>query len=501
MQLHRRSLWSLFLVFILCWLVLTCGQPAFAADSDDLIFVPRQAQSVLKLNQRPGSDLLRFFWERFWTSQLAHWGWSWSEINAWVGEGVTVAQLPCPEVCQTPRQLWILPLKRPEAATAFLETYWQAHPFEAQVYQNISLQVGKDLVTARLGDRLLLASDVETMIASLGSAVTEDGNLAGLAFYQQARPQLEAQSTALYYANLQSLSLENRDLAPTYDRLLVAMKAQNKELHLQALLHRIGDPTLISAPLDLEFLRAQEPMPTLVIAGSHLPEGYSQLTEALADYRFGKTPQGDDIASRLLRDLTADIPVDLTTQIFPLARDRFSLTLWHQADEQWQWAWQTRNTPETPTLLRQLEDLARANGYEVNRLVLNQEAVTAWVKLVLAPQTSEGVVSDVAAAYKQQGDRLLLASSLSVLSPGRNKNKKGAWLPQSLLRQQQGVHGLVYAHWPQLFAPLSQRWPLLQYLNGVSGGGLERLQSITLVNYGVRDRLQHLELILSSKKD
>ncbi|QEQ00442.1 DUF3352 domain-containing protein [Thermosynechococcus sp. CL-1] len=499
MQPHHRSLWSSFLVFILCWWVLTCGQPASAADSDDLIFVPRQAQSVLKLNQRPSSDPLRFFWERFWTSQLADWGWSWSEVSTWVGEGVTVAQFPCSEVCPSPRQLWILPLKRPDAATAFLETYWQSHPFEAQVYQNIPLQVGKDLVTARLGDRLLLAADVETMIASLGSAVTGDGNLAGLSFYQAARPQLDTQPTALYYVNLQSLSREDRELAPTYDRLLLAVKAQNNELHLETLLHRTSDPTLAADPLDLEFLRAQEPLPTVVVAGSHLPEGYSQLTEALADYRFGRTPQGDEIASQLLRDLTAEIPLDVTRQIFPLASDRFSLALWRQGDEQWQWWWQTRNTPEAATVLQQLDDLARANGYAVNRLVLNKEPVTAWVKLILDPQTSEGLVSDVAAAYEQRGDRLILASSLSVLSPSQHKNV--SWLPENLLRQRQGIRGLVYARWPQLFAPLSQRWPLLQYLNGISAGWLERLQSMTLVNYGVRDRLQHLELILSSKKD
>ncbi|MFN3679593.1 DUF3352 domain-containing protein [Thermosynechococcus sp.] len=499
MQLHQRSLWSSFLIFILCWLVLTCGQPALAANSDDLIFVPRQAQSVLKLNQRPSSDPLRFLWERFWTSQLAHWGWSWSEVSTWMGEGVTVAQFPCPEACPSPRQLWILPLKRPAAATTFLETYWQGHPFEAQVYQNITLQVGKDLVTARLGDRLLLASDVETMTASLGSAATADGNLAGLTFYQAARPQLEAQPTALYYANLQFLSSQERELTPTYDRLLLAVKAQNNELHLETLLHRTSDPTLATDPLDFEFLRFQDAMPALVVAGSHLSEGYSQLSEALADYRFGKTPQGKDIASQLLRDLTADLAVDLTTQIFPLAGDDFCFALWHAADDQWQWKWQTRHTPETSTLLLQLDDLARANGYEVNRLVLNKEPVTAWVKLILEPQTSEGLVSDVAAAYKQQGDRLILASSLSVLSP--SQNKKVSWLAESLLHQRQGIYGLIYAHWPQLFAPLSQRWPLLQYLNGISAGWLERLQSITLVNYGVRDRLQHLDLVLSSKKD
>ncbi|MFN4196140.1 MAG: DUF3352 domain-containing protein, partial [Thermosynechococcus sp.] len=286
---------------------------------------------------------------------------------------------------------------------------------------------------------------------------------------------------------------------PTYDRLLLAVKAQNNELHLETLLHRTSDPTLATDPLDFEFLPSQDAMPALVVAGSHLSEGYSQLSEALADYRFGKTPQGKDIAGQLLRDLTADLAVDLTTQIFPLASDRFSLALWYQADDQWQWWWQTHNTSEAATVLQQLDDLARANGYEVNRLVLNKEPVTAWVKLILEPQTSEGLVSDVAAAYKQQGDRLILASSLSVLSP--SQNKKVSWLPESLLRQRQEIHGLVYAHWPQLFAPLSQRWPLLQYLNGISAGWLERLQSITLVNYGVRDRLQHLDLILSSKKD
>ncbi|BAY53074.1 hypothetical protein NIES2134_118430 [Thermostichus vulcanus NIES-2134] len=497
MQPHHRSLWSSLLVFILCWLFLMCGQPAFAADNDDLSFVPRQAQSVLKLNQLPSSDPLHFLAEHFWTSQLAHWGWSWSDINSWVGEGVTFAQFPCPEACSSPRQLWILPLKRLEAATTFLETYWQRHPFESQVYQNIPLQVGKDLVTARLGNRLLLASDVETMIASLGAAVTGDGNLAGLTFYQVARPQLDAQPTALYYANLQSLSSEGRALAPTYDRLLLAVKAQNNQLHLQMLLHRTSDAPLTSDPLDLAFLRSQEPPPALVVAGSHLPEGYGQLTAALADYRFGKTPQGDDIVSQLLQDLTADIPVDLSSQIFPLASDRFSLALWTAADGQWQWWWQTPNTPEVATVLQQLDDLARANGYEVNRLVLNKEPVTAWVKLMLDPQTSEGLVSDVAAAYEQRGDRLILASSLSVFS--QNQNKKVSWLPESLLRQRQGIQGLVYARWPQLFAPLSQRWPLLQYLNGITAGWLERLQSITLVNYGVRDRLQHLELILSSK--
>ncbi|MFN4279830.1 DUF3352 domain-containing protein [Thermosynechococcus sp.] len=499
MQLHRRLLWSSFLAFILCWLVLTCGQPAFAADSDDLIFVPRQAQSVLKLYQRPSSDPLRFVWERFWASQLTNWGWSWSEINPWLGEGVTVAQFPCPEACPSPRQLWILPLKRPEGATAFLETYWQSHPFESQVYQNIPLQVGKDLVTARLGDRLLLTSDVETMTASLGSAVTADGNLAGLTFYQAARPQLNAQPTALYYANLQSLSNDNRELSPTYDRLLLAVTAQNTELHLETVLHRTSDPTFTADPLDLQLLRAQEPVPTLVVAGSQLPESYSQLTEALTDYRFGKTPQGGDIASQLLQDLMADVPVDLTRQIFPLASDRFSLALWRQADEHWQWWWQTRNTPETPTLLQQLDDLARANGYEVNRLVLNQEPVTAWVKLILDPQTSEGLVSDVAAAYEQRGDRLTLASSLSILSV--SQGRKVSWLPESLLKQRQGIYGVVYARWSELFAPLSQRWPLLQYLNGITAGWLERLQSITLVNYGMRDRLQHLELILVNKKD
>lgn len=502
MQQHHRSLASSFLVFILCWLVLTCGQPAFAADADDLIFVPRQAQSVLKLNHHPSSDPLRFLWESFWASQLAPWGWSWSEINGWVGEGVIVAQCPCPEglSCSSPRQLWILPLKRPESATAFLEAYWQQHPFETQIYQNIPLQVGQDLVTARVGDRLLLASDVETLTASLGSAATGDGNLAGLGFYQAARPQLTAQPTALYYANLQSLSSDDHEFAPTYDRLLLAVRAQNNELHLETVLHRTSDPTLVSDPLDLEFLRSQQPIPTVVVAGSHLPDGYAQLTEALADYRFGKTPQGNnDIASQLLRELTADLAVDLTTQIFPLASDRFILALWRQAEEQWQWWWRTRNTPETPTLLQQLDDLARAQGYEVNHLALNKEPVTAWVKLILDPKTSEGLVSDVAAAYEQAGDRLTLASSLSVLFP--SQGRKGSWLPESLIEQRQGIHGFVYGRWPELFAPLSQRWPLLQYLNGLTAGWLERLQTITLANYGVRDRLQHLELILSSKKD
>ncbi|MCI3280184.1 DUF3352 domain-containing protein [Synechococcus sp. PCC 6717] len=490
MQSRHRSNWFIVLLVSLCWFMLVC-EPAQAAVVDDMVLVPRYALSALRFHKRPTVEPLRRLWDTALTPQLATWGWQWSDMATWAQDEGVLVQLPCATQCDAPRLLWIWHLKRPDAATAFLNQYWQDHAFDTQTYQGVPVQVGERVATATLGDRLLVATDPAAILASLGSRRAKDANLGGVAFYQEALAQFNDQDSLLFYANLHPLTRENQ-FAPAYDRLLVGVRSHNNEIHLEIALHATAAPAVASVPLPLDDLRTLGDRPTLVLAGRQLPTTYRDLLANLETFSVATTPKGTPIVPELLRDFT--LGVDLEEIIFPLATDRYTLALWRQPAG-WQWWWQTRQTPETPTLLKKLDEQARSAGYDVNRLVLDKQAVTAWVKLALAADTSEGLAAEVAAVYQQDNDTLTLASALPYLMPAK---QRAPWLSDELTRQRRAIVGLAYAQWSDLYPYLAERVPLLAYLNGLTAGWLGRLQSITWVNYGASDRLQRSEIIVTT---
>ncbi|XFA72395.1 DUF3352 domain-containing protein [Thermosynechococcaceae cyanobacterium Okahandja] len=494
MQLRHRVHWFIVLILSLCWFALACP-PAQAAAVEDMALVPRQALSALQFRKRSSIPPLQMLWQTTLTPQLAAWGWRWSDLATWIGDEGVLVRLPCPTAdCTTPRQLWIWHLKRPEAATAFLNQYWQAHPHQSDTVAGVPMQVGESVATATVGDRLLVASDREAIVASLGSPASKDANLGGLPFYEQAIATFNDQDSLIFYANLQPLAREGQ-FAPAYDRLLLGVRNHNNEIHLETALHATSDATVTGSPLSLSGLRSLGDRPTLVLVGTQLPATYQALLANLETFRVATTPRGTAIVPQLLQDLRARVGLDLQTTIFPLASDRYTLVLWRQPSG-WQWWWQTRQTPDTADILARLDAQARAAGYDVNRLVLDKQPVTAWVKLTLDPNTSEGLTSDVAAVYQQDKDTFTLASSLVVLNPSQQRTP---WLNEELLRQQRSSVGLVYADWQTLYPYLAKNLPLLAYLNGLTAGWLERLQSLTWVNYGVSDRLGRSEMILTSR--
>ncbi len=494
MQLRHRFHWFVALILSLCWFALASA-PVEAVVADDMALVPRQALSALHFQKRPAIEPLQTLWQNLLTPQLQAWGWQWSDLTPWLGDEGVWVQLPCPTAsCRSVRPLGIWHLKRPEAAVAFLNQYWQTHTHQRETYDGVALQVGEGLATAIVGDRLWVASDREAILASLGNQAARDANLAGLPFYQQALGQLSDQDSLIFYANLQPLTRPNQ-FPPAYDRLLIGIRSYNNAIHVETVLHVTADSPLSPTSLDLNALRAVGDRPSLVVAGRHLPDTYQALLATLDTFRFAATPKGTAIVPQLLKDLSTKVGIDLETAIFPFGGDRYTLAMWQQP-EGWQWWWQTSQTPETPNLLQQLEEQARAAGYDVNRLVLDKQAVTAWVKLTLDPNTTEGLTSDVAAVYQQDQDTLTLASSLAFLKP---TGRRTPWLNEELTRQQNAPVGLLYAQWQDLYPHLVQQFPLLAYLNGLSAGWLGRLQSMTWVNYGTSDRLQRSEMILASR--
>lgn len=496
MQLHHRSNWFIALILGLCWFLLVC-KPAQALVVDEVALVPRYAVSALRFTQRPTAEPLRTLWEKTLIPQLTAWGWQWSDMAPWVEGGGLQVQLPCATAdCDAPRLLWIWRLKRPEAAAAFLSQYWQSHPFSSQTYQGIPLQVGEGLATATVGDHLLVASDPEAIVASLGSTVAQDANLGGLPFYQQALAEFDDQDTVIFYANLHPLTPQHQ-FVTAYDRLLVGVRSQNHEIHLEAAFHATASPQISSVPLSLNELALPpiDSRPTLVLAGGQLPSVYRALVANLETFTVATTPQGTAIVPQLLRDFTTKVGIDLEGLIFPLGSDRYTLALWRQP-QGWQWWWQTRQTPETAALVAQLEAQAQAAGYDINRLVLDRQAVTAWVKLAFAPNTSDGLASEVAAVYRQNKDTFTLASALAYLLP---LEERTPWLTAQLSRQRRGIVGFIWAQWPELYPYLAQQVPLVAYLNGLTAGWLQRLQSITWVNYGAAERLHRSEIILTTQ--
>lgn len=518
-------------------------------------FIPRQALVALSLakpvQELPGplgtplEQILRDEWQRLGIGELRR-------VKDWADNEMAIALLPSDTGSEAPtlhginqgtnlgdRLLWIIKIRRNEAATNFLDRLWQdrqGNGSKSETYQGVrvlsaagsprlanpkSLQNGLPVATAQVKDRVvLIATNPQLIKAALASAQSPDASLGMMASYRQAIATLPPNPWGFLYGNLQSLG-DPSQLSPRYDRLFLALYQDGKQLLMDMALKGIGETpaeetganSTIASGLHSDLVQAWPADPGMALMGKALPQAWQDLNAALITYPAGRAQSGESILERAIADLGHQWKIDLVNTIFPLGSQAYALGLWPQAPDSTQldWLWTSPITPETDSTLATLDTIATDKGFSRDPIPVGSQSFQAWTKLNPDLENTGRLISQVAGVYGQNGETVWLGSSLVTLSeyfdhlahPGTDKsNPSSSWLKLNQWGvKERDIQGLLYLNWSKSRFLLEHRFPFLKILDTWTMPLGEQLQSIALINQGRQGPFQRARAIIEWEQE
>uniref|UniRef100_B8HQ17 DUF3352 domain-containing protein n=1 Tax=Cyanothece sp. (strain PCC 7425 / ATCC 29141) TaxID=395961 RepID=B8HQ17_CYAP4 len=467
------------------------------------------------------------------------------EVQPWLGEEVTLSLTTLdldrqPQNGQQPGYLFALAVDQPERGREFLQKFWERQTLAGtklsqERYQGVQLTAtiasqppltparkskkGKavplpSLATALVGnDFVLLANDPRVLRNAINNVQAADLGLAEADFYQQALASLDQKRIGLVFANLPELSQWHRQPAatssqepspPTYDRLVASLSLDPQGLVLDTALVAapgvelpVGAPTLDHVPETLQSLPANT---ALALTGTDLSQTWARLNQSL---------QGYNVLANLIKQplITAQHRwnLDLPADIFAWVEGEYSLGLIPvQRSTQLDWLFAVEDQEQVEQGIAHLDQLAVQQGFSTGNLSVQQQDLVAWTKLQTAPapvpaskarttsqpSPSPLLSAEVVGVHRHQGDRTLLASSLTALEPTASPLATDPDFKQAIAPLDLPNQGYVYLNWPQLRPWLEERFPLLQTVETLASPLFDHLKSLSLTSYSAQEPIQ-----------
>lgn len=507
-------------------------------------FIPRQALVTLSLAKPvqdipgplggPLEQILRDQWQRLGIGEFRR-------LQDWADHEMAIALLP-PVQEPLPSQalnigdrlLWIIKIRRNDAASDFLDHLWrdrQGNGGRSETYQGVRLissaadsrpanaksePDGLPVATAQVKDQvMLIAANPQLIKAALASAQSPDASLGRMASYRQAIATLPPNSWGFIYGNLQSWG-DPSQLSPRYDRIFLALHPDPTHLRLDLALKGMTESPdgeteanlTTGSGIDLGVIQTWPADPGMALIGQALPQAWQDINAALTTYPTARATSGESILERAIADLGQQWKIDLVKTLFPLGSQAYALGLWPQAADsnQLDWLWTSPITPETDTVLATLDNIATDQGFSRDPIAVGGQSVQAWTKLSPDFENTGRLVSQVGGVYGQNGETVWLGSSLVTLSeyfqnlgqPGMAKsNGSSSWLKLNQWGfKGQDIQGLLYLNWSKSRFLLGHRIPFLRIIDAWTMPLGEQLQSITLINQGRHGQFQRATAII-----
>ena len=459
-----------------------------------------------------------------------------TDIQPWVADEVTFA-LAGEDKAQTPGYLFAVVTRNAKDSQALLDHLWQKQavdgkPLRFEQYKGISL-ISTDLdpspissasqfstptlkpfqesftrlATAVFDDRyVLITNGSQVLHGIIEMFQSPNQQLTQFSDYQSAVDALQQQeSWGFAFVNLSALLPSNRP----YRSVAVTLGAKREGILAETVLVAAPEqPGPSVAPAVTEPIRALNYVPAnspFVLAGADLGQLWTQLSHDLSVNHRVQNWVTQSL-TRWGQPWEANLPED----IFPLVQGEYTVAmLSHQStsgeigvgsalEPDWLFVHGASPSGSEPYPLdHSLERLTTQKRVGEIPFILDGQSVSAWTRLVNQPKQSGGstlLSAEVTGVFTTVEDHKILATSLGALKQAltarNNPLAKQQDFQGAIAPFDQPNQGYLYLDWPRMRALAEQKLPQLRQLEQTAPTLFNRLQSLTVSNYGETPKVQ-----------
>jgi hypothetical protein len=508
------------------------------------LFIPKSAPAMASLLVNPErvDNLLRVLvapenrrqihreWQNLEQNLLFKTGWEYQrDIAPWLGDETTIAVTTADidrdaSNGQMPGYLLATTTKNNATVQDFLQSLlrrgkspaWSEHTYKGvrlfaqpslAAESEVSTHPTEQMAVATVANRfVLLANHPQVIRDAVDSAQVSNLSLASDRNYQQTLAQLAPQKVGVAFGNLPQLTawLGNeaalRSSADPYEKLGLALELKPAgmiwEIAATGPLKTASQQLpLLSEPVTaLQYLPANS---NLAIGSRDLRALWQQLQPLL---------QSDSTLAETMRSVVGDLQrrwgVDLEEEIFRWYEGDYALGVANshrQNQQDWVFVAQA-DRQQADTIAEHLNAIAKANGYTLGKVTLQEQPVYAWTQFAVAQNPIDGtdpsrtfpvLSAREAGVYTYVDGYQILASSLEAMNaalqaPG-NSTLASPEFQASIAPFRTPNQGYAYINWQTIRPNLEKQFPAIRWLENAASPVSQHLRSLTASSYGIQN--------------
>ena len=433
------------------------------------------------------------------------------EVKPWLGEEITLAvtSLDYDHSTQNgiqPGYLLVVQTKDPELSKEFLQLSYSESAIAGNydlvfdTYQGANITYKRSLqpipnsnlfASTVVGNYVLFANHPKVLREALSSVQAPDLNLYNAIAYQDALQTIEEPRIGIFYANFPELSAwlshlavpEKPDITQT---LTVALSLKSEGLVAKTALIGVKEQEnpllLLSQPVGtLDYIPSNA---LLTAAGSNLNQFWQQVETGLDT----NSPL-QQLIYRTIESVQTPWNLELSQDIFSWVKGDYSLALINSGKPEWVFVTESLDPTETENALIHLDELAKNQGYSVDKLIVADQSVTAWTKLKTSAKNKiTRLEAEVKGAHLQMGNYAILTTSLEamsqVLSASQDPLVSSTKFQQAISALPTENNGYFYLDWNNSQPLLEQQFPLIRVLELTVKPLFKNLRSLTITSEG-----------------
>lgn len=433
------------------------------------------------------------------------------EVKPWLGEEITLAvtSLDYDHSTQNgiqPGYLLVVQTKDPELSKEFLQLSYSESAIAGNydlvfdTYQGANITYKRSLKpnpnsnlfsSTVVGNYVLFANHPKVLREALSSVQAPDLNLYNAIAYQDALQTIEEPRIGIFYANFPELSAwlshlavpEKPDITQT---LTVALSLKSEGLVAKTALIGVKEQEnpllLLSQPVGtLDYIPSNA---LLTAAGSNLNQFWQQVETGLDT----NSPL-QQLIYRTIESVQTPWNLELSQDIFSWVKGDYSLALINSGKPEWVFVTESLDPTETENALIHLDELAKNQGYSVDKLTVADQSVTAWTKLKTSSNNKiTRLEAEVKGAHLQMGNYAILTTSLEamsqVLSASQDPLVSSTKFQQAISALPTENNGYFYLDWNNSQPLLEQQFPLIRVLELTVKPLFKNLRSLTITSEG-----------------
>lgn len=490
----------------------------------------RQLRAPLKIRSRSRQELDRIKAQFLASRQLDYD----QDIKPWLGEEITLAVTSLDfdrdrANGAQPGYLLVASTEDQELAKEFLQGYYSRQAvspntdlvFERYKGVNITyrrpLQNKPDpesgaLASAVVGDHVLFANHPKVLREALNNIQVPSLSLEEAVPYQKAQKTITNPRIGQLYLNLPAVAawIANQPALPLQDNqptLTAGFGVTPDGLKAQTALLGVGEeenrnPALSQPVNALNYLPSST---VLTAAGVDLDQLWKSLKELAVD---GPT---ETVIAQLEDSLQERLGISLEEEIFPSIKGEYALALLPQEDQpkvgNWGFVAEEKENTNLASLVKELDEKAKASGYSVGNLEFAEHKLTAWTvikpvsNVALNPKkTPIEFNAEVKGIHGHVDDYEIFGTSVETIAQAITKGEdaliNSEKFQSAIAPLPPENDGYFYLDWENSQTVLKEELPLLRVVELAGKPLFDHLRILTLASEGTDAGVRKATLFL-----
>jgi len=440
------------------------------------------------------------------------------DVQPWLGNEITLAVATSdidrdPQNGNTPGYLTVLKTRDADKSREFIELLFSKRVLAGtslvvEQYKGVKLltdipqtpEVEKPLAATVVGDSFVLfANDAKILREAINNLQAPGLSLTSLDNYQQEVKQLDSNTLAVTFLNLQAVAkwqgLKLSSSLP-YNTQLISLAGNSQGLLAETSLFA-NSPIPLAENLSeqVEAVSYIPPASGLVIFGkdlsnlerSNLALFWQQITATIS----GESPE--NLASQITQPLVSLKKlwgINLKEDIFTSVKGKYAIALLPNTENKTtEWIFIAEKSSTTPFLISHLNEIAFHYGLTVSPITLNEQKIFTWTQLTTTGNKTSGfnIQAKVLGAHTSKDNYEIFTSSIEtmdrVLNNQENFFNDNPNFRRSIAAFPESNQGYVYIDWTKSQEFIESQLPILKFVEIIGKPFLNKLHSLTISSY------------------